>query len=31
MYHFPRGPHGVHVVVVNGTVEFIMPGPIRKP
>jgi hypothetical protein len=27
MYQFPRGPQGVHVVVVHGTVEFIMPGP----
>jgi hypothetical protein len=26
MYQFPRGPQGPHVVVVHGTVEFIMPG-----
>jgi hypothetical protein len=26
MYQYPRGPQGVHVVVVHGTVKFIMPG-----
>jgi hypothetical protein len=30
MYHFPRGPQGPHVSVVNGTVEFV-PGPGQKP